>query len=117
MSCCYEVLSKSSDWSGILHFTASPGQEGYANLLGLAINHRLGMWGLGYVIVIVIYLVLTSTYLHLPVIYTYSTERASASHLSFKVPDQLSILVRLKMAIIFLDTYFMLPGRSLLPLT
>ena len=35
------------------------------------------------------YLPGTCIYLHLPVIYTYSTERASASHLSFKVPDQL----------------------------
>ena len=110
MSCCYEVLSKSSDWSGILHFTASPGQEGYANLLGLAINHRLGMWGLGYVIVIVIYLVLTSTL-------TALSEPLRAISASRFPISYCSILVRLKMAIIFLDTYFMLPGRSLLPLT
>lgn len=109
MSCCYEVLSKSSDWSGILHFIARPGQEGYANLLGLAINHRLGMWGLGYVIVIVIYLVLASI--------TALSEPLRAISASRFPISYCSILVRLKMAIIFLDTYFMLPGRSLLPLS
>ena len=117
MSCCYEVLSKSSDWSGILHFTASPGQEGYANLLGLAINHRLGMWGLGYVIVIVICLVLASTYIFPSFTLTALSEPLRAISASRFPISYCSILVRLKMAIIFLDTYFMLPGRSLLPLS
>ena len=67
------------------------------------------MWGLGYVIVIVIYLVLASI--------TALSEPLRAISASRFPISYCSILVRLKMAIIFLDTYFMLPGRSLLPLS